>query len=329
MLRTLSLSSAKEAVEAVEALYEEIAEAHAETTFVETGDFTDPYEFADAVVNNLPAIQYALNAGLPVTAWGPLTKNPGEVDRVLKAVRQWNEQAAALIERLAGGYITQDQFYEGLVAAYNQQAQNAFTAGKRALGNLAPLNAPQNAKLAALTTPDTNALTQMQTDAGSAPLAAGGGAGGGLGKMVSGMISPQNFIGSGLPGDPMALLMGGGKAEKGAAGAFANRIEQYGKSIGSYASAGEMAALDDVEEAMVVWWELGEADHCVDCLQMADLSPFTLGTLDDAGIFPGSGHTQCGSNCACDLTYDAPTEVCGDSLAGRRTSASPIQLAQK
>src|SRR5450756_1789561 len=126
MLRTLSLSSAKEAVEAVEALYEEIAEAHAETTFVETGDFTDPYEFADAVVNNLPAIQYALNAGLPVTAWGPLTKNPGEVDRVLKAVRQWNEQAAALIERLAGGYITQDQFWSRLVDEYNRQAQNAY-----------------------------------------------------------------------------------------------------------------------------------------------------------------------------------------------------------
>jgi 8-oxo-dGTP pyrophosphatase MutT (NUDIX family)/GNAT superfamily N-acetyltransferase len=319
MLRPLSLASASEAVRAVEVLYEELAEAHAEANFVEAGDFEDPADFADAVINNLPAIAYALRAGLPVTAWGPIHKNPAEASRVLKAMRQWSEKARSLIAALAAGKITTDGFWEGLVAEYTRQSQNAYMAGRRAIGNLRPLSAANQTQLTSLTAPDVSAMQQQQVLTGAEPVVA---AGGGLGAIVASQLQPINFIGSGLPGDPLNEIIPGnalfgskaaGKA--GAANAFTQRVEQYGRNIRSYATRGEMSAFDDIpEEAILVWWELGVADHCVDCIQMADLSPFSLAVLDSNGIAPGSGHTSCGANCACDFMYDAPTEVCGDSL---------------
>jgi ADP-ribose pyrophosphatase YjhB (NUDIX family) len=321
-----SLSSAKEALAAVEALYEELAEVHAEVAFVEDGDFNDPTEFASAVINNLPAIAYALNSGLPVTAWGPLSKNPAENERIMRAMRQWSEQARLLIERLAAGTISLDQFYNDLIANYRRQSMNAYMAGRRSVGNLGPLDQPAVDRYQSLIKDDVTRLQQQQVQTGNVPIVtagaagAGGAAGGGLGQIVSSMLQPVNFIGSGLPGDPLNVLMpgnalmGAGGAEA-AANAFSQRVEQYGRSIGSMASAGEMSALADLpEEVVIVWWELGPSDHCEDCIQLADLSPFNLQVLDDNGLFPGSGHTRCGSNCACDLSYDVPTEVCGDTL---------------
>lgn len=308
---TLQSSEAR-ALEAAETLFSELAETYAEARFVEAGEYTDPGDFADAVLNNLPAISYALNAGLPVTAWSPVQKNGSETERVLRAVRQWSEQARALIERYANGLMTQDQLWAALADLYARQSTNAFVAGRRAVGNLSPLTDADQALLAAQQKPD---LSRLQASA-----ATGGEGGGALSMLVQSIFDPTNFFGSGLPGDPFSHKA---EAKAGAklATTLGQRVEQYGRSISSVASLGEMSGLSDLpEDVVIVWWELGDTDHCVDCIQLADLSPYLEKTLLDTGIFPGSGHTQCGSNCGCALNYDIPSEVCGDSLSGLQSS---------
>jgi ADP-ribose pyrophosphatase YjhB (NUDIX family) len=286
-------SEVRRAVQAAEGLFEAIAEAHAEARFVEDGEYTDPTDFADDVINNLPAIAYALSVGLPVTAWAPMKKNDAAEERALTAIRQWSEQARVLVERLADGQISLEQFWNSMVAEYTKQAQNAYVAGRRSMGNLTPLTPANQAQVTSLTQPNVNLLNQMAQSGNVPPIAGGGG----IGALLSGMLTPQSFVGSGLPGDPMGLLMGkeGKEAAKTAvASTFGRTVETMGKDIGTMVHPGEMSALDDLpDDAVIVNWELGPTDHCIECIQLADLSPYTERALLDSGIFPGSGHTSC------------------------------------
>lgn len=308
-------SEAKRALDAAADFLAELVEYQAEARFAEDGEFTDSSEFADATLNNLPAIAYALNSGLPVIEWGPAQKNPTSTERVLRAMRQWNEQARLLLVRLANGDISVDQFYFSLQAAYVQHSTNAYVAGRRAIGNLAPLSDEDLTALDARLSPDVTRLAQTQTDTEE----------GGLGSfLMSMLLDPTNFFGSGLPGDPFAPhgpegVAGGAAAAKGL-NSFMRRMDQYGRTIGSYASLGELEGLSGMipPDGTLVWWELGAADHCIDCIAMSDMSPYYASTLlggPDA-IYPGAGYTRCGSNCQCSLQYDLPTTVCGDPFTG-------------
>ena len=49
----------------------------------------------------------------------------------------------------------------------------------------------------------------------------------------------------------------------------------------------------------VLYWDLEPgAQHCLDCILMADSSPFTIDRLNQT---PGDGQTECGASCKCDL----------------------------
>lgn len=214
-------------------------------------------------------------------------------------MRQWTEQAKALILAYANGRITLDQFYDALKDAYKKQSLNAYMAGRRAVGNLSAPSVTALATWQTLIAPDVAALGAEQTAAGAAPA---GGGGGSMSSLITSQFMPQNFIGSGLPGDPLNSIIPGNamfpseKPTNAAERALANRIEAYGRNIGSMASPGEMSAFTDMgipDDALIVWWELGASDHCIDCIQLADLSPFTEQALLDSGVFPGSGHTRC------------------------------------
>lgn len=102
---------------------------------------------SDQDVNHLGAIAYALSAGLPVIGWRPAQRNPGGDERVARAVRQFVEAATLLISQFQSGLLASDAFAAALASAYLRQVTNAFTAGKRALGNLSPLSAQDQADL--------------------------------------------------------------------------------------------------------------------------------------------------------------------------------------
>lgn len=310
-------SEAKRALSVVADFFSEIAEAQAEARFAEDGEFTDPQAFADATLNNLPAIAYALNSGMPVIGWEPAGKNPDTVERVLRAMRQWSEQARALLMQLAAGQIDIGQFYESLINLYVKHATNAYVAGRRAVGNLEPVTDVDLALLDTEMSDDVTRLAQTQSDTEAAS--------GGLGSFLMSMIlDPTNFFGSGLPGDPFSPhraegLAGGAFAAKGL-NAFGSRIDSYANSIRSYANFGELQGLGSMipPEGTMVWWELGAADHCIDCIAMSDMSPFYASVLMGplSSIYPGSGHTRCGKNCRCTLQYELPSQVCADPFSG-------------
>lgn len=71
------------------------------------------------------------------------------------------------------------------------------------------------------------------------------------------------------------------------------RIKQYGKA--TQQSYWREWALDTEGE---IYWRLHPAEHCQDCIDLANNSPYTADTLP---TYPGAGETQCRGNCNCTL----------------------------
>ncbi len=312
-------------------------------------EFDNPGEFVDSLVNNLPAISYALDAGLPVTGWRPAARNANEAQRVERAIRQWGVGARMLVVALANGKIGLEDFIARMLGFYTRQSRNAYVAGRRAVGNLKPMTPAEEAVLFAMQDQDLGGLGDWMRAETSGKM--------GLGTLLLYMIlDPTNYLGSGLPGDPFAGLpqpIGAGRKslkqlEKEAA-KYARRgkplpqdlmrqlaratarqtaakdvatagkvIDNYANKIRSMANAGEMSGLTSSipSTSVVVWWVLGAVDHCIDCVRLSDASPYYASQLEGNGLFPGSGHTRCHGNCHCSLSYEVPSEVCMDPMAG-------------
>jgi 8-oxo-dGTP pyrophosphatase MutT (NUDIX family) len=459
---------------------------------------------SDRDINHLQAIAYALSAGLPVIGWGPAQRNPGADERLSRAVRQFVESALLLIEQFQAGTLTSTQFTAALSAAYLRQASNAYTVGKRSLGNLSRLSTqdqqdiqrtlmaaglapaetvipvgsvgdligrlitttngkdPKQAKdapamealllqsvavrmddvmrkgfaravadsentsipvildriaaeraklaqanqtlvqqaqvrkllaaiakisasaqaavrnqLAVVTrllqsgriTPQeaaarVNAILHAQalramraarraagarnanqlsadnqgdiTDSMVAADAALHAKGGLLNWIVKNVLNPWNLAQPDTVKWLRALLVGGALndfhslAQAGERAAF--RVgDNIAPVTGATPTAQTVADVANVQSAIgqdhvfsptpmgqiiQVWWTLGDADHCDDCIELSDMSPYSYDALMSMGLFPGSGHTQCGLNCKCRFEYDVPDTVCGDPLAG-------------
>jgi hypothetical protein len=78
-------------------------------------------------------------------------------------------------------------------------------------------------------------------------------------------------------------------------------------STGRLSGVGFPRRVGALEERVVVWWHLEpQAEHCIDCIRLSDMSPFYLDVLSRLGMYPGSHHTRCGSNCLCHLIFEAP-----------------------
>jgi hypothetical protein len=99
------------------------------------------------------------------------------------------------------------------------------------------------------------------------------------------------------------------------ANAIKNRASQY---LGAMRGTANVAFVDHSVDDAEFTWELGATeDHCEDCPQMADLSPYSKGTL---WTTPGAGDTDCLGNCTCSLVRDDGTKgfaraVCMDPAA--------------
>lgn len=84
------------------------------------------------------------------------------------------------------------------------------------------------------------------------------------------------------------------------------RANMYVDTMDSMFDAGRVDAFP--AEGTLVYWELGAAESCGDCVELAMHSPYTP---DELPTTPGAGATRCLSNCACSLRirYTPPTHV--------------------
>jgi len=100
----------------------------------------------------------------------------------------------------------------------------------------------------------------------------------------------------------------------------------YTKRGAMYASQMDAAFLRGAVEALdaddVVHWVLHPAEHCEDCVALAEGSPYTVATLPTV---PGAGETRCLSNCKCTLEFHPKVpsrrEFPSPTGPGTRTSA--------
>lgn len=74
------------------------------------------------------------------------------------------------------------------------------------------------------------------------------------------------------------------------------RAAMYVKALDSVYMKGQVAGLPDFFR---IYWRLGEAEHCQDCLRLAANSPYMPNELPTV---PREGHTECLSNCQCHLS---------------------------
>lgn len=77
---------------------------------------------------------------------------------------------------------------------------------------------------------------------------------------------------------------------------FVNRSILYGNSVKGYYNLG---ALMGSAPKDLIYWRLGECEHCSDCVAIAASGPYFA---EDLPTVPGMGHTKCGHWCCCSLS---------------------------
>lgn len=81
--------------------------------------------------------------------------------------------------------------------------------------------------------------------------------------------------------------------------ALVPRIKMYSDALTSAYSAGQV--IGSGTDTLVHWHLDPNAQHCPDCIEIANASPFTKETLPTQ---PKSGWCQCKSNCKCTLSFE-------------------------
>jgi GNAT superfamily N-acetyltransferase len=77
-----------------------------------------------------------------------------------------------------------------------------------------------------------------------------------------------------------------------------DRLGLYKQTVDSFFWAGRV---DGMPKETLIYWRLGAAEHCADCLDFAAGSPYTRETLPST---PRAGDSACLSNCLCHLDFD-------------------------
>ena len=77
---------------------------------------------------------------------------------------------------------------------------------------------------------------------------------------------------------------------------FVNRSMLYARSAKGYFNLGALIANKGRD---LVFWNLGECEHCTDCVALAASGPYIS---DELPTVPGLGHTKCGHRCCCSLS---------------------------
>lgn len=104
---------------------------------------------------------------------------------------------------------------------------------------------------------------------------------------------------------------------------YDRRADMYIDSTDSVFDAGRVDAYPNADTW--VHWEMGAAEHCGDCVDLALNSPYRP---DDLPTTPGAGGTRCLSNCQCHLriVYEKPREIGIDMRPASRAAAKALGL---
>ncbi|MFZ5986381.1 MAG: hypothetical protein ACOYWZ_04535 [Bacillota bacterium] len=86
-----------------------------------------------------------------------------------------------------------------------------------------------------------------------------------------------------------------------AGGSIEVRAGMYGDAIGGLYEQGKMSNFED-DPQVSIYWRLGIAEHCDDCIELAAGSPY--GVDNPLPTHPGAGDTVCLSNCKCYLEIE-------------------------
>jgi hypothetical protein len=78
------------------------------------------------------------------------------------------------------------------------------------------------------------------------------------------------------------------------------RVQRAGMYGNTLDGIGTHALVEREPDDVRIYWKLGDAEHCVDCLILASQSPYTKLDLPTT---PRAGATQCVSNCRCRLVF--------------------------
>lgn len=82
--------------------------------------------------------------------------------------------------------------------------------------------------------------------------------------------------------------------------AIVNRASLYAQATGAAFEYGHKAAIIVSGKFKEEFWELGDAEHCSDCV---DLNAKGWVPIGDLGTVPRAGATACMVNCQCNLKY--------------------------
>ena len=95
---------------------------------------------------------------------------------------------------------------------------------------------------------------------------------------------------------------------------YQDRAEMYGQALDGLFLQGQVSSLPHETQ---IYWRLGVAEHCNDCLEFAAGSPYTPDTLP---AVPRDGTSACLTNCKCFLDFEVSTEkgVEGEEEEGPR-----------
>ncbi len=105
---------------------------------------------------------------------------------------------------------------------------------------------------------------------------------------------------------------------------LANRIGLYAKALAAAYSSGQVMATN---KDTLIHWRLSDdpnVAHCDDCLYLAGLGPFVRDTLPTV---PKAGICRCGSNCKCELEYEAVSQE--DAVRVRAGNMSKSYVVRK
>lgn len=85
------------------------------------------------------------------------------------------------------------------------------------------------------------------------------------------------------------------------------RVGMYGRSLEAMFTNGWLSS---IPEDSIIYWKLGHAEHCIDCLALAAESPYQMSgkNFKKLPVVPRSGGSRCLSNCKCDLHIVLPDE---------------------
>tara|TARA_Y100000114_G_C11760520_1_gene329343 strand:+ start:865 stop:1932 length:1068 start_codon:yes stop_codon:yes gene_type:complete len=109
-----------------------------------------------------------------------------------------------------------------------------------------------------------------------------------------------------------------GVPEKKGRMSFVNRSMLYANSAKGYFNLGAMLAGKNRD---LVFWNLGECEHCTDCVALSVSGPYFS---DELPTVPGMGHTKCGHNCCCHLSIRPGAERL---LSPSRLAVGPLVAA--